>query len=262
MKKVFLVVGLMGSLLFSGCVNSSEPTVRSEESSSSMEEIAEYSTDENRKELLAGVEKAEIDTDDEMWEKRFSEETLRTASNGVKKLVGLDGKTELVGYKTYKVLDNWELDESRTEDKEKDAIWKILGENEVDSYVEVYMLAAYTGDIANLQGKKLSEDDLDDLLASDGTEPQMTSTTQLDDTEWHVGIEMWDEYNMVRVTFYRMEEDAGDFNESVQIAQVITPLSIVLASDENKEEFFTHISLVKKMLTTFSETKEKEVPVS
>ena len=114
---------------------------------------------------------------------------------------------------------------SITEDKEKDAVWEIIGRNDWSSYVEVYTLPTYTGDIANLEGERLSEEDLNDILVKDGAKFAQTGMTQIDGRNWHVGIEMDDEGNAIKITFYQMEDDKGNYHESVLVESVISPLS-------------------------------------
>lgn len=263
MKKLVIALTLVGLVALVGCTKPTEKTSNSKNSSSTkVTKKNNYDTTAKKKEMLAKIEKAEIAADDDVWKNHTNEEELRTSNNGMQKLVGLTGETELVGYKTYRIPDTWELDYTRTSDKEQDAIWQVYGDNGIDSYVEVYMLPTYKGDIADLQGERLTEDDLDSILADDGAKFTQIGKTKINEIDWHVGLEMGDGLNTIRVTFYRMEEDKGDFNESVQVAQLIGPLSNIMESKENQEAFLKEVSKVKKMLTTFSETKEKEVPAS
>ncbi|MFS1134798.1 hypothetical protein [Enterococcus hirae] len=108
----------------------------------------------------------------------------------------------------------------------------------------------------------MSEDDLDDILVNDGARFVQTGMTQIEGENWHIGLEMGDDNNAIRTTFYQMEAAKGSFNESVLVVQVMAPLNKVMQSKENKQEFLDQIFQVKKMLTTFSNTKEKEVSVS
>ncbi|EIP8083302.1 hypothetical protein AAFA72_000729 [Enterococcus faecalis] len=262
MKKFLIVSILIVSIFFSGCTKNSINTMENKRSSSTENKEVKYNTVKNQEELLNSIKEVAVDKDEKMWNKYSSEHELRTSDNGVKKLVGLDGKKELVGYKTYKVIDSWMVESSLTKDKEKDAVWEIIGRNDLNSYVEVYMLPVYIGDVANLGGERLSEDDLDDILANDGARFVQTGMTQIEGENWHIGLEMGDDNNAIRTTFYQMEAAKGSFNESVLVVQVMAPLNKVMQSKENKQEFLEQISQVKKMLTTFNETKEKEVSVS
>ncbi len=62
------------------------------------------------------------------------------------------------------------------------------------------------------------------------------------------------------MTFYYVEPDKGSFNESIQVVHLLAPLNKLKANKENREQFLKDISQTKTMITTFSETKEKEVP--
>ena len=252
-KSILVLVSLIICVSLYGCT----PKVERENTSRSTQKQAVNK--KFQKQLLEDIKQVSPEQDPGLWEEHSKEETLLTSSNGVSKLLG-DGTNKIVGYKTYKVPDTWMIDDSHTKDKEQDAVWKLSGKKGWRSYVECYMLPTYVGDIADLTGRRADKTEIADILEKDGLKFSEKDMVTIGETKWHVGLNVSSSNNIVRVTFYYVEPDKGSFNESIQVVHLLAPLNKLKANKENREQFLKDISQTKTMITTFSETKEKEVP--
>lgn len=254
MKILFLALSLVMTVaVLGGCAKTtnkqSDKKVESKASSSSeSSEETNGKTDLNQ--LLASAEKVtpKLSGDTKI-------EKLFTSDNGVVKQAGLDGGQIEVGYKNYQVPDDWTLNETMTRSKDRDVVWDVT--SKIGDYeLELYMLPTYTGDIGNMEGKRLTEADLPAIMKKDDYDFIKTGTTMIGKTKWHVGVEAMEEHNAARITFFRMEPDKGSFNESVIIG---TMLFGYKNYGVDSKSVIARLAEQKAVLESFGKTKTETV---
>lgn len=182
-----------------------------------------------------------------------NEHILLTSMNGISKIVGIgpDAK-EMVGYKTYKVPENW-IDSGRTDDSEVDVIWE-LPESELGmGYVELYMLPGYVGDPIE-GGEHLENENLTSLLQADKVHLDDTQEIEMDGKMWYIGTEYNKIGNSFRTVLYRLE-NTGDFSDSVIIGYHIGSANKIA---DNPQLYHQTIADLMRVMSSFSETKERE----
>lgn len=182
-----------------------------------------------------------------------SEHILLTSMNGISKIVGIgpDAK-EMVGYKTYKVPENW-IDTGRTDDSEVDVIWE-LPESELGmGFVELYMLPGYVGDPIE-GGEHLKNENLKSLLQADKVHLDDTQEIEIDGEKWYIGTEYNKIGNSFRTVLYRLE-NTGNFSDSVIIGYHIGSANNI---SDNAQLYDQMISDLMRVMSSFSETKERE----
>lgn len=254
-----IVVSIMVVVLLSACGSSTQPHSeqgKADKTSPSKKET-EGLTDQEVSELLLKLAN-ETPIDDNVEVSELNK--LQTSTNGVIKQVGIAGNQVEVGYKNYSVPSDWKIYEAKTVKKNADLTWQFSSTSGLPYFLQMYMLPTYSGDIANLTGERLTEEDLPDMMENDYLIFNETGTTKIQDVEWHVGIEMGITDGFGRLSFYRMEEDKGSFDESVIVANLIFGVTPIVNEEQGATDSLAEqIGVLKRVLSTFGDTQKEIV---
>ncbi len=261
MKKIQgIVVSIMVVVFLSGCAASTKKNTdqgKAEKTASSSEEKTDGLTDQQVSDLLLKLAK-DTPIDDKVEVSELNK--LQTSTNGVMKQVGIVGNQVEVGYKNYSVPLDWLIYEAKTVKENADLTWQFNSTSGLPYFLQMYMLPTYSGDIANLTGERLTEKDLPDIMENDSLIFNETGTTEIQEVEWHVGIEMGIADGFGRLSFYRMEEDKGSFDESVIVANLIFGVTPIVNDEQGaKDSLAEQIGVLKRVLSTFGDTQKEIV---
>lgn len=247
-----IIVSFMVVILLSGCTASIQKS-----NNQGKAEKTGGLTDQQVSELLIKlVNDTPIDNEVEVSELN----KLQTSDNGVVKQSGLAGNQVEIGYKNYSVPSNWLVYDAQTVKKDVDLTWQFTSTSGMPYFVQMYMLPTYSGDIANLTGERLTEKDLPEIMENDYLIFTKTGTTNIKELEWNVGIEIGIMEGFCRLSFYRMEENKGSFDESVIVANLIFGVTPIVNDEQTaKDSLVEQIGVLKRVLSTFGETQKEIV---
>lgn len=252
-KRYLGMILVIGVFALAGCQSKEEVNQTKKESVVSSEV-------ENDNDLASKLLKLVKETPSSEKNTSTKKEKLRTSSNGVEKYVGMSGDEIEVGYKEYEIPESWTLDNSRTVLEDVDVVWQNM--TKYPYYYQMYMLPTYKGSIANLEAKRLTENDLETILKEDKLDFIKTEKIEIDGLTWLIGIEIHEADGACRISFSHMEEAKGSFSESVIVSNLVFGMEPVRDGEkEAVKSLEEQISIQKKVLSSFSETKTETISV-